>query len=72
MTPLESRIPWGSFLSADDIRGAILLPAALLPARSIGIVVLPFALHDLIEAFSKQMPSQFIINTVGTKYVITA
>ena len=27
---------------------------------------------EAVETFSKQMPNQFIINTVGTKYIITA
>jgi hypothetical protein len=27
---------------------------------------------EAVEAFSKEMPNQFIINTVGTKYVIAS
>ena len=39
----------GHFCLWLTFREDILLPAALLPARSIGIVVLPFVLHDLIN-----------------------
>jgi metal-dependent hydrolase (beta-lactamase superfamily II) len=28
--------------------------------------------HEAINAFEKEMPEQFILNTAGTKYLFTA